>query len=441
MRLLGLLVPLLLLPRAPLRADEGGLRPLHAEGTNLVDDQGRTVVLHGVNFGNWLVLEHYFYGTSFPDERSLWALMQSRFGTAGMTSVKEAHRSAWITPADFARVRALGLNAVRVPFWSDVLETDADPGNYSAEGWKWLDRAVDWCEAAGVYCVLDFHGLPGGQSDADHTGAAGRDQYWSSPQDHKRAADIWRAVAARYRGRAAVAAFDLMNEPMGAPSDDALLSAYGELLAAVRSADPERLVIVEDGYRGLQIFPSPAAQNWSGVIFSQHHYATFGDPDPTPEKVESYIAKNFAATAAQEKRLDAPVFVGEWNVMDKSAGGTAMTRRYIDEMGSRGWSWAIWTYKQTNAGGVSPDIFWSFYRNARPLELPDFQTDTLPEILRKIRGVRTENLTLFAPLRDGVADPNAAAFARARPRLDALGARVSELTARSAACFSPVLRP
>jgi glucan 1,3-beta-glucosidase len=407
----------------PALAAGQALRPLHVAGTSLVDDQGHAVVLRGVNFGNWLVLETYFYGTAFPDERTLWSNLQKRFGAAGMEQVKEAHRSSWITAADFARVRALGLNAVRVPFWSD----------YSAEGWKWLDFAVQSCEAAGIYCILDFHGLPGGQSVEDHTGASGRNQYWNSPEDHKRADDIWRAIAARYKGRAAIAAFDLMNEPMGAPDDASLVAASGELIDAVRSVDPDRVVAVEDAYRGLDMFPTPSSKGWTNVVFSEHHYATFGDPDPTPQKVQDYIATAFGKADVQQKRLDAPVFVGEWNVMDKSAGGTAMTRYYIDQMGQRGWSWAIWTYKQTKPQGVPADEFWSFYRNESPIALPDFDKDSLADILSKVRALRTENMVLFGPMRDGVEDPNVAALARAQPKVEAARVRLAALDAAPAA--------
>jgi hypothetical protein len=175
------------------------------------------------------------------------------------------------------------------------------------------------------------------------------------------------------------------------------------------------------------MFPTPASKGWTGVIFSQHHYATFGVPDPKPEMVEKYLAEEFPKSEAQQKRLGTPVFVGEWNVMDKAAGGTGMTQRYVSEMESRGWSWAVWTYKQMKAKGVSGDEFWSFYRNDKPQDLPDFEKDTLPEILRKIQLLRTENLTLFADMRDGVKDPGAKVMANAQPYLKGMRLRLAVL--------------
>ena len=376
------------------------LKPLRASGTLLTADSGEPVQLRGVNFGNWLVIESAFLGEDIGDESSLWALLESRFGGSGMEKVREAYRSAWITPADFERVRALGLNSVRIPFWYGLLEDDAHPGRYSEAGWKWLDMAVEGCERSYLYCVLDLHGAPGGQSAADHTGAAGRNGLWDHPDMQKRAADIWAAVAARYRGRAAIAAFDLLNEPMGAPDKKAIVSMNGRLIGAVRSADRDRLVVVEDGYRGLDGFPSPSEAGWSGVLYSQHHYATMAAPWPTPQMHESYIRAVFPVSRREQKRLNAPIYVGEWSVIHEAAGGGSMTSRYIREMGREGWSWALWIYKQTSRDPVRE--CWSLYRNDEPLSLPDFKRDSLQVILGKIENLRTEHMSLYGELRDAV---------------------------------------
>lgn len=397
-----LLATALLMSFAPARADGGraGLSSLRVHGIQLVDDNGDPVILRGVNFGNWLVLEPFFLGVRFSDEASLWAGLESRFGRDGMERVREAYRSAWITPADFDRVRALGLNSVRIPFWYAMLESDSDPGRYSPTGWKWLDMAVDNCERARIYCVLDFHGVPGGQSTADHTGAADRNQFWTHPKDQDRAAAIWTAVAQRYRGRSAIAAFDLINEPMGAPNFGAIVSASDRLFHAVHGADPDRLVIVEDGYRGLDGFPPPSKLGWSNVIYSQHHYPTMGETDPLPSIHERYFREDFPKSRRQQERLGAPVYVGEWNVIHTSAGGGPMTARYVREMEAMDWSWAIWVYKQT--ASEAPSDLWSFYRNDRPLALPDFDHATLEEILARIDGLRTENMALYGQLADAV---------------------------------------
>src|SRR5262249_58472897 len=141
------------------------------------------------------VVESHLTGCAAGDGRSLWAGLDGRWGRARMDEIREAYRSHWITADDFRRIKELGLNHVRIPFWYGLLEEDARPGKYLEEGWRWLDNAVDWSERAGLYCILDLHGAQGGQSKEDHAGERDRNAFWSDHALRKRAANLWAAVA------------------------------------------------------------------------------------------------------------------------------------------------------------------------------------------------------------------------------------------------------
>jgi hypothetical protein len=373
---------------------------LRTKGTRIVSEGGKEVQLRGVNLGTWLLLEAHFTGLTFKDEKSLWTDLGRRLKKEQLDHVREGYRSAWITAKDFERVRELGLNHVRVPFWYGLLEEDDKPGKYLASGWKWLDNVVDWSEQAGIYCILDLHGAPGGQSNAEHTGECDRNALWKDLGLRKRTADLWAAVAKRYKGRTAVAAFDLLNEPMGAPSDEALWSLNAELIGAVRRVDPDRLVIVEDGYRGLGKVPAVYAQ-YRGVIYSQHHYPTL-KVKASPDVHTQFFTEKFPQFEKEQGRLQAPLYVGEWSVIQEAAGGGKMTRRHIVEMDKRGWSWALWIYKQSNRGPVSE--CWGIYRNNKALDLPDLEKDGADAIVQKFNQLRTENMVIYEPLRAALSD-------------------------------------
>jgi len=84
---------------------------------------------------------------------------------------------------------------------------------------------------------------------------------WSKPANALRTLKLWQAVAKRYKGKKAIAAFDLLNEPMGAADAKSMLTFQFQLFRAIRDIDPTRLVIVEDGYKGLEQFiPVAGAQ-------------------------------------------------------------------------------------------------------------------------------------------------------------------------------------
>src|SRR5262249_54050567 len=86
---IGLMFATAAFARGPASAAE--LPWLHAEETQVVDDQGRPVVLRGVNLGGWLVEEMWMmpfqtkppHGTKLPevkDHISLWRTIAQRLG-------------------------------------------------------------------------------------------------------------------------------------------------------------------------------------------------------------------------------------------------------------------------------------------------------------------------------------------------------------------------
>jgi glucan 1,3-beta-glucosidase len=383
-------------PAQPDRA-AGKLPALKVAGDRIVGPDGQPVPLRGVNLGSWLAVESHFSGFAFRDEKSLWAGLERRLGRAAMERVREGYRAAWVTAEDFRRARDLGLNHVRVPFWAGLLEDDAHPGKYRDDGWKWLDAAVEWAERAGVYAVLDLHGAPGGQSTADHTGERDRNAVWADPALRRRTANLWAAIARRYKDRPAVAAFDLLNEPMGAPNVPALVAFQAELAQAVRRADPRRIVIVEDGFKGLDKLPAPAPRDRAGLVYSTHNYPTMGAKGPSPEAHERFFREGLPRWEREQARFKLPLYVGEWSVIQEAAGGGPMTRRHVTEMDRRGWSWALWIYKQANKDPVRE--CWSFYRNDKPIDMPDVTRDDAETLVKKFEQFRTERLVAYEPLR------------------------------------------
>ena len=109
------------------------------------------------------------------------------------------------TRRDFARMRALGVNCVRVFLsYGSFYPT---PGALAAEGLAKFDQFLAEAEAAGIY----VH--PTGPDHWEGTPA------WASGDrfaDERLLADVetfWRLFAARYRGRPVIFAYDLLNEP------------------------------------------------------------------------------------------------------------------------------------------------------------------------------------------------------------------------------------
>ena len=77
---------------------------------------------------------------------------------------------------------------------------------------------------------------------------------------------------------------------------------------------------------------------------------------------------------AVQKYLDAqqaPMLVGEFNVVLDRCGGELMMRKYYDEFARRGWMATMWSYKMLKRDpGVQGDN-WYMVTNAEPLPAID----------------------------------------------------------------------
>lgn len=364
------------------------LPSLHVDGARIVDSQNRTITLRGINLGGWLVEEIWMMpwqpkptaGSNLPevkDHVTLRRVFVKRYGTAGAARVFSALRDSWITDADFDRIKGLGFNCVRLPFLYDLLE--------EPNGIRWLDRAIDRAAKRGLYTILDMHGTPGRQSNEHHTGEIGPNALFKEEVYILQTIAVWKHLARRYKGRSEVAGYDTMNEPTGARDAKQLYEVQDRLYKAIRSVDPAKIVIIEDGYKGLDTLPAPRERGWTNVVLSTHYYHF----DAKNEGDHHTHWDDFAARSAPSlARKGAPYYVGELNLEPH---GTGATMAYIlSSMNAHGWSWSPWTYKIMMPNGNSS--MWGLYRNTKPVKPLDPFRDSESELIKKMDQMRTERL-------------------------------------------------
>ncbi len=381
------------------------LLPLRADGTGIVDAAGRPIVLRGTNLGGGLMYERWLAEMPGPPAAiDLWRILDERFGPTRRRILERIWRRAWIGEADIAACARLGMNCLRLPFGYWVVADWHRPWKIRPEGLRELDRIAKACARHGIYLILDFHGLPGGQSTAQCCGMIGRNELWAEPANLRWAAEIWRQVARRFRGRPEVAAYDLMNEPMGAPDLPALLKAYDTLYRAVRSADPDHMIIIEDGYKGLERFPPPEKVGWSNVAYSLHFYP-FGFTGDA--RHIALIGRLHSLRRVQLQRLRCPIIVGEFSAVSMRNGGTRWYRRYIAELNSLGWSWLTWCWKHPCPRPRHPywgDDIWGIanqWKGPSPWRPPDIYRDCFARLALGFRTFHLDNWGLspiLAPL-------------------------------------------
>ena len=187
---------------------------VQVDAGRFVDAQGRQVLLRGVNVGDKSAKRGYI---------------------------------ADLSPEDFARLRAWGMNCLRfMIFWDGV---EPEPGVYDDAYLGRVAEQVQWAADAGLWVILDMHqdlygpairggdGAPAWATLTDglphgHIPGAWASAYTCSPRlqrafDHfygntpgpdgiglrDRFAAAWRHVAERFKTNPAVIGYDLLNEP------------------------------------------------------------------------------------------------------------------------------------------------------------------------------------------------------------------------------------
>lgn len=200
-------------------------------------------------YGRWLVDEEGFYVTLRGVN-----YMGMEFGWFG--HVEE----------DFARISEWGFNVVRLPIGWAYLEPE--PGRYSEEYLKLIDKVIVWCKIHGLYVVLDMHqwrwgpryggcGMPDWVTPNALSEEEAAKEFFSNPGLWEKLAEAWKVVAQRYRNEPAVAAYDLFNEPplYSGMSLEWLAQQskafYSYLIEEVRKVDKRHVLLYEPVWGGI----------------------------------------------------------------------------------------------------------------------------------------------------------------------------------------------
>ena len=126
--------------------------------------------------------------------------------------VLDEHRARHYTADTMARIKAAGLNAVRIPFGYWIVTGATNSDIYHGPALHVLDEAVRLAAEAGLQVVLDLHGCPGGENGLR---PCGREKHGWSWQDWRmqESLQVLRIVAQRYCGSHAVTGIQVSLKP------------------------------------------------------------------------------------------------------------------------------------------------------------------------------------------------------------------------------------
>ena len=262
---------------------------LRTDGTRIVDESGRAVVLRGVGLGGWMLQEGYMLEVPGPGtQRSIRARIVELIGEEKTRAFYQAWLDNHVTKADIDALAAWGFDSVRLPmhyalYTAPVSEEPVRGGQtWREEGFRRTDQLLSWLKANGMRLVLDLHAAPGGQGN--DVNIADRDpdapSLWDDAAYRDKMVALWRRIAERYKDEPAIAAYDIINEPNWGFADrndrngcnETGNAPLRELLVrttrAIREVDTRHIVIIEGNCWG---------NNYRGVLDAQRGLVPWDD--------------------------------------------------------------------------------------------------------------------------------------------------------------------
>lgn len=224
----------------------------------------------GVNLGNWLVLEKWMQPFLFEEncaEDEVW--LNRKVPAKKLRPLMKKHRDTYIEEADFAKIAAHGINAVRLPVPYFVFG-DRKPYSGCIE---YVDQAMDYAEKYGLKVLIDLHTVPGGQNSYDNGGITGVCKWHRNPKEVAYVLYVLERLGKRYGHRKGLLGIEVLNEPISfrvylfAPSRKQALDQgeaigsshvpmrflktfYKEAYETLRAVmAPEKLIVFHDGFR------------------------------------------------------------------------------------------------------------------------------------------------------------------------------------------------
>jgi endoglucanase len=326
---------------------------LHTQGKQIVDKDGKEVILRGMGLGGWMLQEGYMLETnSFANpQHQIRAKIQELIGEANTNQFYEAWLANHCTERDIDSLASWGFNSVRLPMHYNLFtlpiekETVAGQNTWLDKGFTMVDNLLQWCAKNKIYLILDLHAAPGGQghdaaiSDYDNT----KPSLWDSEANKQKTIALWRKLAERYANEPWIGGYDLINEPnwnftpggnqngCGETNNVPLRQLYMAITTAIREVDKNHIIFIEGNCWGnnyTAIFPK-----WdNNMAASFHKYWNNNDQSSV----------QFIVDIREQQTL--PVWLGESGENSNTWFTNAIS---LVETNKIGWAW--WPMKKVNS--------------------------------------------------------------------------------------------
>lgn len=297
------------------------------------------VLLRGFGLGGWLLPEGYMWQMEgeYDRPRRIERLIEELCGPEYAESFWKRYQRRYITQADIGWIADRGFNSVRLPINARRLFRFTNgAAAFVPDTLEYIDQLIAWCKKRDVYVILDMHAAPGGQTGQNIDDSADdQPRLFMEHANEDNLCAAWELLARRYADEPAVAAYDLLNEPL--PDffnqyNDRILPLYRRLIARIRSVDARHMIMLEGAHWATDfsvLSDMDGKEALDNIALQFHRYWS----PPDAESLEGYME-----TA---KRLGVPLYLGESgeNNLEWYTAMFPLCERL-------GIGWSFWSYKK-----------------------------------------------------------------------------------------------
>ncbi|MCF8379055.1 MAG: glycoside hydrolase family 5 protein [Bacteroidales bacterium] len=200
-------------------------------------------------------------------------------------------------------------------------------------GYRYLDKAIEWCEKYNIYVLLDMHAAPGGQTGVNIDNSDGYPWLMVDEGMKQQACDIWKEIAKRYSTNTTIIGYNLLNEPIPQYFDKDSLKPcleplYKRITKAIRQVDKNHIVFLGGAVweTDFSVFSEPFDDK---LVYTFHKYWM------PPEQMEIQEYVDF------RDKFNVPILMGESGENEDE--WVKNFRKLLDKNGIH---WTFWPYKK-----------------------------------------------------------------------------------------------
>ncbi|MBO5175867.1 MAG: cellulase family glycosylhydrolase [Lachnospiraceae bacterium] len=285
-------------------------------------------------------------------------------GWLSQCDYSEDRLNNFIKEEDIEKISSWDLDHVRIPVDYNVLEEEA--GVYKADGFAYIDRAVEWCRKYNLNIVLDLHKTAGFSFDFGEKETG----FFENEKLQERFYLLWEEIARHYGQYSDHMAFELLNEVTDAAFIDAWNRISNECIRRIRAIAPDTIILVGSYYNNSVVAVKDLAAPYDDkVVYNFHCYdplkfthqgAYWTDAINREDRIPfeesgvdcTYFVELFESAIEAARKNNTELYCGEYGVINiVSPEDTVKWYRAIHRvLDNYGIARSAWSYKEMDFG-------------------------------------------------------------------------------------------